>query len=417
VVTARPCSRQSRPERRPQATATQQSRSAADTNEIDEPYFGDIPGQEKSGRFRVGCVNVNNLAPFKQGLGPKIYSTEAKDQGICKTVKDLHIDILLMQELGVNWAKVSSENQWKARAGVYLDPSHTRSYMSHNTHSIQVSPLQAGGTGIMSYGRMAHIGAGAGSDKAKLGRWTWARYQGKNNSFLRCVSLYRPGKGQGEETVASQHKQYFQSINDDRDPRSAFLEDFEQELQEWLALGDNVIIGGDLNKEVTSPIISELFERNGLVNTIHEKHDLSQAPATFMHGSTVIDGIWATPGIQVHKCGYFAPGDVAVGDHSFLWMDVSYESALGHKPSLPQTFQARRLRLYDSKTTTKYLDTYQSILHEQRVIPRQIRLQKTIRLGVPLLPIQAREADAIDSIKTKAMLRAEKKCRKLKMGG
>jgi hypothetical protein len=98
-------------------------------------------------------------------------------------------------------------------------------------------------------------------------------------------------------------------------------------------------------------------------------------------------------------------------------MDVSYESALGHSPSLPQTLQARRLRLHDSHTTEKYLDTYQTLLHDYKVIPHQIRLQKTVKLGVPLLPAQALEANAIDAPKTKAMRQGEKKCRKLKMGG
>jgi hypothetical protein len=71
---------------------------------------------------------------------------------------------------------------------------------------------------------------------------------------------------------------------------------------------------------------------------------------------------------------------------------------------------------HDSRTTQRYLDKYQDILHEKGVIPRQSRLFKTIRWGTPLLPVQAREADAIDILKTKAMPEAEKKCRKLKNG-
>jgi hypothetical protein len=182
---------------------------------------------------------VNNVAPYKQGLGPRVYSTEAKDEAICQVVKDLHIDALSMQELGVNWARVGADNQWKERANVYLDPNHTRSFMSHNRQSIKAHVLQAGGTGIMSYGRLAHIvGAGAGSDTAKLGRWTWARYQGKNNTILRCVSVYRPCASVGENTVNQQQHKYFQSINGDRDPHTIFLEDFEQELQTWLQKGE-----------------------------------------------------------------------------------------------------------------------------------------------------------------------------------
>ena len=73
-----------------------------------------------------------------------------------------------------------------------------------------------GGTGVMTYGLLAHATAGAGSDKAKLGRWTWACYQGKHGTFLRRVSIYHPCPcNSGAETVAAQQQQYLQSINND----------------------------------------------------------------------------------------------------------------------------------------------------------------------------------------------------------
>ena len=419
-MTARPNSRQSRPEWRPQVTSflSTSRPTAATTNETNEPYFGDIPGKENKHWFRVGCLNVNNLSPYSQGLGPKVYSTEGKDEFLCRTIRDLHIDVTLLQEIGVNWSKVGSVHQWKARAAKYLDPNHTRSFMSFNRHSIMSSPLQAGGTGVISYGKMAHIGAGAGSDKAKLGRWTWTRYQGKHDSFLRCVSVYRPcSRNCGAETVAAQHRQYLQSVNDDRDPRTAFMEDLEMELQDWLSKGDHIILGGDLNQEVLHPEIQEMFARNGMVNAIGTRHDMSSAPATFMFGNRTIDGLWVTPGVEVKRCGLFAPGDQAPGDHSLMWLDVSYESALGHRPVTPHTFRARRLRLYDTKTTNKYLDEYQSLLEQYNLCDRQIRLHTSLSYGIPLTQAQAREANAIDELKTKAMLQAEKRCRKLKMGG
>ena len=121
------------------------------------------------------------------------------------------------------------------------------------------------------------------------------------------------------------------------------------------------------------------------------------------------------PGLQVSACGYLAPGKT-LSDHSLLWMDVTFESALGHNPPTPQTFRARRLKLYDTKITNRYLDNYESALQHGKVIPRQIRLKKQVRFGQPLTPAQAQEADAIDYLKTKAMKKAEKTCRKLRMG-
>ena len=48
----------------------------------------------------------------------------------------------------------------------------------------------------------------------------------------------------------------------------------------------------------------------------------------------MVDGIWATPGIRAKQGGYLEPGDF-LGDHSLLWIDLSYDNALGHNPPDP----------------------------------------------------------------------------------
>ena len=101
-----------------------------------------------------------------------------------------------------------------------------------------------------------------------------------------------------------------------------------------------MIVGGDVNQNVLHPDIRDMFERNGMHNVLDTKHQLDHAPATFMFGQEVIDGLWATHNIDVKRCGYFAPGEMSPGDHSLLWMDISYHSVLGHSPILPQTFKA-----------------------------------------------------------------------------
>ena len=202
----------------------------------------------------------------------------------------------------------------------------------------------------MTYGLLAHAGAGAGSDKAKLGRWTWAWYQVKQGTFLWCISLYRPCPcNQGAETSAAQQHQYFRSINDDHNPHSAFLEDFKMELQEWLALGDHIIVGGDTNQPILHLDIQALFNRLHMINALSQQHDLQTAPATFVYRQDTIDGLWVTQGISVTQCGFLATGKQVPGDHSLVWMDVPYELTFCHIPILPQTFQARRLRLYNTK--------------------------------------------------------------------
>ena len=67
--------------------------------------------------------------------------------------------------------------------------------------------------------------------------------------MFRVVSIYQPcANNQGVFAVHSQHKEHLQSINDDRPPRQAWIEDFEQELSEWLAAGNQIVVAGDVNE-------------------------------------------------------------------------------------------------------------------------------------------------------------------------
>jgi len=129
----------------------------------------------------------------------------------------------------------------------------------------------------------------------------------------------------------------------------------------------------------------------------------------------VIDGIWVTPGIIATRCGYTDPNS-SPGGHSTFWADITYASALGHRLPDPISPEARRLELYDSKVTDKYLDKYEQLLQENRVCARQFNLEASATPGRPLNQAQCNEANIIDDLRTKCMKKVEKKCRHLHMG-
>jgi hypothetical protein len=158
------CNVEGSPERQPQDSACIRHHVL----EEEDPYFGDIPGPKRLTHFRLGCLNVNRVSPYRDPSGERYFSDEVKHEEIFRVVDQQHLDVVLMQEVGVNWSRVSRENQWKARAAVQLNPAHTRSYMIYNTHDLSGSAFQWGGMGTMSYGKISHYSAGAGSDKAKL---------------------------------------------------------------------------------------------------------------------------------------------------------------------------------------------------------------------------------------------------------
>ena len=382
------------------------------TNSDLAPYFGDLPRKLAKNCIRVGSINLDNLSQYEGK------TKNPKDEQLFTSINNYEINILMMQELGLNWDAVNHADQWRERVKANLEYQQTKSYVSHNKQDPKRHPRQWGGTGILSYGKVSFFAMGAGSDKAQLGRWTWSRFRGKGDIVFRCVSLYRPSNSRnGEETVYQQHKEYLQRQNDDRCPRAAFLEDLDDEMAEWLAEGDQLLVTGDINDNIFSQEISDLFAKHNMRNIIFDRHDPQQAPTTYYRtrSNRIVDGMWATPNIVAERCGYLEPGEFP-GNHSLIWADISYVSALGHNPPEPHTPGRRRLQLWNRNSTKKYLRTYTRLERKYKLWERQMKLEQSLQPDLPLTRPQKNEANAIDATRTVCMKKAERKCRKLMNG-
>ncbi|MGL5936571.1 MAG: endonuclease/exonuclease/phosphatase family protein [Cetobacterium sp.] len=365
-------------------------------------------GTVMDNHIRVGSINLNNTLQNAEG-----------DESLFRAIQELDIKILCMQEVGCNWSNLPRKQAFQQRLDRAFGPGETKSCCRHNVHDMTGTTRQWGGTGLMCKGKTRHYAMGVGGDKTGLGRWTWARIRGKGGIVFRYVSVYCPcDNREGKIAVWSQHKVYLQNHNDDREPRKAFLEDLKKEIQRWREEGDQILICGDLNHDVSSPTIVAFFEELEMSNLIYERHEGDEAPSTYYRGNTgsVVDGIWGTPGLAASYGGYLRPGEFP-GDHSLLWVDISYQAALGHDPPIPQNPDARRLRLSDTPCVKRYLSAYKRLIQGYNLLQRQFRLESETKPGTPLTQEQIQEYEAIDRLKTRCMLQAEKRCRKLKRGG
>ena len=137
---------------------------------------------------------------------------------------------------------------------------------------------------------------------------------------LRVVSIYQPCRSKGALSVHEQQRRVLQEANDDRKVRQAFLEDLREEVQTWIEQGNQLVIMGDVNESVFGARIVNFFEEFDMRNIIFERHPDPNPPRTHLASpeGRVIDGMWATRGITVTKCGYLEPGDFP-GDHSLLY--------------------------------------------------------------------------------------------------
>jgi hypothetical protein len=94
----------------------------------------------------------------------------------------------------------------------------------------------------------------------------------------------------------------------DIDPREQMLDELLHDVETWIAAGKVVIIGIDVNQNISDPVLCECFCRVGLTEAISCHHYLSHPPATYNwnYSETPIDGIWVSSQVEVLVCGYGA---------------------------------------------------------------------------------------------------------------
>ena len=184
-------------------------------------------------------------------------------------------------------------------------------------------------------------------------RWAHARLQGRNGTHVRVYSVYIPTQSYGVNTTFTQQINVLATKADSRHPRTALIEDLTKELEEAADAGDQIIIGGDFNSDVTNDFWRELNEHLGMVNAIFRRHG-EGGPNTWTGGSKQIDAIIVTNGMEIRACGYL-PESASPGDHRTIWINTSYTSAFGNPQPLHITKNARRLTLKNPKYAKKYI--------------------------------------------------------------
>ena len=154
-------------------------------------------------------------------------------------------------------------------------------------------------------------------------------------------------------------------MNDTRCPQEAFWEDLRIDVQGAKDEGDQIVIGGDFNYDMTSPRAQELMTALGLYNAVFELHG-EEGPNTYRRGSKQINAILVSSTLVVKQVGYL-PLICAVGDHRPIWIDVTRESMFGGERQSHTTKGARRLRLDDTRCKILYKRLLKTSIKEERL--------------------------------------------------
>lgn len=172
--------------------------------------------------------------------------------------------------------------------------------------------------------------------------------------------------------------------------------------------GDQIVLGLDLNEDIMQAAFSSRLSSLGLVEILSHSHGIP--PATYSRGSTPIDGIYVSPGL-CHcdcECGLLP----FLNDHRPTWIDIPFNLIFTDPiPNMP--IRARRLNLQDPRTVRQYTEGLLQLYKETKILERLQALRDRQDFDSPDYLI---EFNALDLLRTQCMHKAERKCRKLRIG-
>ena len=371
--------------------------------EEDCEYFGDrLSTTRSAGTIRIGTQNVRGIGRTRAG----------RKNGEWRLIVDKYkMDAFCMNELNVDWRKVSDKDKLKNRVRGWWEAAAVNE--ANNVTEDASSAEQFGGTAIVAVNSLAHKVFDRGRDPSGLGRWSSLDLQGKNGTKLRIYSTYRPVRSSsGPLSVLMQHNRYFwKKDHAEINPRERMLLDLGNDIDEAHEKGFLVVVAGDWNEKITSSRISSWQKDHGLEDLLAKKHGKYTHPTG--SGSETIDGIFGSIALDIEKGGICEDGFGISSDHRLLWIDLTTSQVFGlpHRPVKPA---ARRLKTQDPRVRKRYLSRLKAEYGKRDLWNRTFALEKEV--GDILSKAQAQAIEKIISDRRACMETAESSCRKLRMG-
>ena len=124
---------------------------------------------------------------FHNTNGIPLVNNHHKNEAIYSFLKTHNIDTMGFSEVNVNWKAIPIEQRWTDRTSTWFQNSRTTfAYLSKDKLADR---YQRGGTALMNIGGMTRRFVSRGWDTKEYGRWVWCRYRGKQNQFVRIISV------------------------------------------------------------------------------------------------------------------------------------------------------------------------------------------------------------------------------------
>ena len=343
-----------------------------------------------------------------------------RDEEIQQWIKSSGADIIGMAETNLCWHKARGGpfQERMKRWTISSEPSLTTNLhasIAYNKVEEWPNEYQIGGTAIITRGGLSCRIMNKGEDDEQMGRWCWTDYRGVRGIRLRVISAYRlvqtSNRG-GTETVHAQQMRALDRLGRTEEPLKAFDTDFLNFIKGSRVEGYQLIIMMDANACIRTSAFTAKLKREGLTDHLSQKPE-NATINSFFRGSNIIDGIFISRTLTQQNGGYQSL-DESPGDHRGIWIEVCAETALGSNNPIALPRQPRRLQIKIPSTVGKFNKVYGDHIKHHRLLQRAHRLRETA--SKPLTANQAQEYEFIDELMVIGMKKADKQCRKLRMG-
>ena len=370
--------------------------------ETDSRSFGDsIGGKKKKDLIRIMFQNIRGLGYTKRS---------PKTDAVKKTIVTSKTDIMMIAEVNVNWERAGRRNSFKNIGRHWFNVCKTS--CTFNTHQIPMdTKWQPGGHAIISRDEVSRRVNNYDHDTRRMGRWSSQVVQGKEGKKLRVVSVYVPSptKEYTNQKIFCQQQDALLKLGITGSVVTVFWNDWWEQIDKWRENGDTLVIGGDWNTDVREEAFQKPFRERNLIPAMYTRHG-PDLPATHNAGKLPIDEMFVSDTIEIKRAGYLEHGHSS-GDHRPVWIDVTKRSTIGTNLPPITSFSARKLKCTDPRVVEKYNDKLKELLIAQGYMQRLEKLVLSIEGS--LSDKQAKEYEALDQIRSKAMKDAENVCRRI----
>jgi hypothetical protein len=373
------------------------------------PRLGSMPQTCPDGVIRFMYCQLNGIADKAR--------REEKLNQLIDLSRTLDVDVAALCEIGINWSQTPRRTSFSLAhmLNSKLD-REVRAVTSHNKHGPHRTRGQYGGTGIILFNSTIQYAHGTAHDHRQLGRWaSWVLSHSPLHQ-TRVVVAYCPGRSrrEGLKTVYQQHMRYIQHHQLDLTPYQLFVDDLVKQVTCWIKAGEQIFLFMDANKHITNGLIhTRLTGKDVGLQEISHRSWGDTPPHTHINGSIPIDGIFASPELEMTHCLHLSFHE-SVGDHRTMIVEISTRSLLGQHQSSIVRPTTRRLTTKQPRSVSQYNSCFLEQCHNHRIRERTTMLMSAV--GMEQYPVSDTKATNImglhaqmDEIRTPS----ERECRKI----